>query len=234
MTVVSEDLRLAVYGEFAHTGRAPTVAELAEQFGLGQARVREMLESLHAERHLVIDDEHRIVMAHPFASIPLGFAVMGSKTLWWGGCAWDSFALPHVVPSEPEVLVATTCPGCQRALAWLVDREKPPAGAELAHFLVPARRMWDDVVHTCGHQRLFCDQRCIDDWLVRTGNELGCVLDLATLWRLASRWYDGRLERGYRRREPERAVAYFREVGLSGGFWGLPEVAGQPRTGGQR
>jgi len=81
VTVDPEDLRLEIYSEFAHTGRALTVDRLAERFSLGQQRVREMLESLHAQRHLVIDDEHRIVMAHPFTSISLGFAVMGAQTL---------------------------------------------------------------------------------------------------------------------------------------------------------
>jgi hypothetical protein len=46
-------------------------------------------------------------------------------------------------------------------------------------------------------------------------------MDLATLWRLASRWYEGRLDEGYERREPALAREYFREVGLAGPFWGL-------------
>ena len=91
----------------------------------------------------------------------------------------------------------------------------------MAHFLVPADRMWDDVVHTCGHQRLFCRQACVDAWLEATGNDLGYVMDLSTLWRLARGWYAGRLEAGYRRRQPAEATDYFREVGLSGPFWGL-------------
>ena len=57
-------------------------------------------------------------------------------------------------------------------------------------------------------------------WLDRSGNERGYVMDLATLWRLASRWYEGRLERGYVRRDPITAAAYFREVGLVDPFWG--------------
>jgi len=47
------------------------------------------------------------------------------------------------------------------------------------------------------------------------------VLDLGTLWRLAAHWYDGRLDRGYVRREPSQATAYLRGVGLAGPFWGL-------------
>jgi len=86
---------------------------------------------------------------------------MGRETLWWGGCAWDSFALAHLLPDAPDVLVGTRCPGCGAALAWVVDRTAPPAGEEMAHFLTPAARMWDDVLHTCGHQRLFCGELCI-------------------------------------------------------------------------
>jgi hypothetical protein len=81
--------------------------------------------------------------------------------------------------------------------------------------------MWDDVVHTCGHQRIFCSPECVDRWLARTGRARGYVMDLATLWRLAARWYDGRLDRGYVRREPAAAADYLRGAGLSGPFWGL-------------
>jgi len=81
--------------------------------------------------------------------------------------------------------------------------------------------MWDDVVTTCSHQRIFCNQSCVDAWLERTANARGYVMDLTTLWRLASDWYAGRLDRGYTRREPARAADYLRSVGLSGPFWGL-------------
>ena len=160
-------------------------------------------------------------MAHPFSTIDLGFSVKGAHTLWWGGCAWDSFAIPHLVPDEPEVLVATTCQGCGRAHAWVVRREGPPEGDQVAHFLVPAAHMWDDVVFTCGNQRVFCDDACLDAWLARDGRQRGYATDLATVWRLASGWYAGRLARGYVRREPAAAHEYLRSVGLSGSFWGL-------------
>ena len=97
----------------------------------------------------------------------------------------------------------------------------PPDGEQVAHFLVPAARMWDDVVRTCGHQRLFCSEGCVDAWLADAGYPRGYVMDLGTLWRLAAHWYDGRLERGYVRREPSAAAAYLGGVGLAGPFWGL-------------
>jgi hypothetical protein len=151
----------------------------------------------------------------------MGFSVMGSRTLWWGGCAWDSFALPHLVPDQAPVLVATRCPGCSTPLAWDVGVAEPAQGEQVAHFLVPAAHIWDDVVHTCRHQSLFCSTACVDDWLAASGWPRGYVMDLATLWRLARGWYAGRLDHGYRRRDPGQAADYFRSVGLTGAFWGL-------------
>jgi hypothetical protein len=216
-----EGLRVAVYRSFAETGQAPRPAGLGRRLGVGEDTIIDGLHELAAARHLVLDAEDRILMAHPFASIPLGFSVMGTSTLWWGGCAWDSFALPHLLPDQAPVLVATRCPGCEKPLAWNVGTDHPPTGTEVAHFLVPAAHMWDDVLHTCGHQSLFCSTDCVDQWLERTGNERGYVMDLMTLWHFAADWYSGRLDYGYRRREPSQAAEYLRGVGLSGSFWGL-------------
>ncbi|MGW1552381.1 organomercurial lyase [Streptomyces sp. NPDC002346] len=221
----TERVRLAVYHGFARTGHAPSVPELAELTGLAPDQVRQELRTLHASHDVVLDpqDNDQVVMAHPFASIPLGFSVMGAHTLWWGGCAWDSFAMPHLLRDEHDVLVATRCPACETPHAWVVGRDVPPKGDQVAHFLTPMHRAWDDVVHTCGNQRLFCSTDCVDTWLQKTGQERGYVMDLATLWRFASDWYTGRLEPGYTRRDPASAAAYFAAVGLHGSFWGLPD-----------
>lgn len=214
-----EELRLAVYQEFIASGRPPSNEALATSLGVSSDDVMSGLRVLHDQRHVVLDAAGRIVMAHPFAAVPLGFGVMGRATLWWGGCAWDSFAMAHLLIDEPDLLVATRCPACDRALAFVVGREQPPLGEQVAHFLVPRARMWDDVVHTCGHQRLFCDRACVQRWLRASGQPEGYVLDLDTLWRLARGWYDGRFERGYQRRSPEAATEYLHSVGLHGPFW---------------
>ncbi len=104
----------------------------------------------------------------------------------------------------------------------MVTRQGPPPGDQVAHFLTPVHRAWDDVVHTCANQRLFCSTACVDAWLADTGQPPGYVMDLATLWRLARDWYAGRMDPGYIRRDPVSAAAYFAQVGLHGPFWGLP------------
>jgi hypothetical protein len=220
-TTADEDVRLAIYHSFAETGRAPELSALADTLGVDEDEVRQSLRRLAAASHVVLDSQDGIAMAHPFSAVSLGFSVMGANTLWWGGCAWDSFAIPHLVDAEPEVLVATRCRSCASPHAWTVTRDHAPDGRQVAHFLVPVAHMWDDVVHTCRHQRIFCDESCVDAWLACTGHQRGDILDLATLWRLARGWYAGRLTRGYQRREPSQAADYLREVGLAGEFWGL-------------
>ncbi|MBJ7329857.1 MAG: hypothetical protein JHC95_08170 [Solirubrobacteraceae bacterium] len=216
-----EDLRVTIYERFASSGSRPSAAWLGRILRASEDEVLDGLRALADARHVALDDRGEIVMAHPFSAVPLGFSVMGPSTLWWGGCAWDAFAMPFLLPDLPDALVATRCPGCDAALAWVVRTDAPPEGSEVAHFVVPMARCWDDVVHTCGHQRLFCSEACVDACLAASGNARGYVMDLATLWRLASDWYTGRLDPGYVRREPAEAKAYFASAGLSGPFWGL-------------
>lgn len=216
-----EDLRLAIYDQF-RLGQVPRTAGLAAALSTTEEQVLAGLSSLAAERHVALGRDGEIAMAHPFTAVPLGFSVMGRDTLWWGGCAWDSFALAHLLPEQGPMLVATECPACEQAHAWRVDDREPPAGDQVAHFLKPVGRMWDDVVDTCRNQRIFCSEDCVAAWLGEEGRERGYVMDLATLWQLAAGWYDGRLERGYVRREPSAAADYFRGAGLTGSFWGLP------------
>lgn len=219
---VLEDVRLLVYRTLAGTGRLPSDAELEAVAG-SPGRAASAIVRLAEQRAWALDDDGGIVLAHPFATRSFGYSVMSADTLWWGGCCWDSFAIPHLVPGCGPVVIAGSCPACTRALAWRVGTDAPPIAPERAHFLVPTARMWDDVIHTCSNQLLFCDDACIDRWLERTGHDEGYRMDVATLWRFAAGWYAGRLDRGYRRREPSEALAYFREVGLEGAFWGLPE-----------
>lgn len=221
MTPEAELARLAICRTFAATGRAPSQGAIAQAAKVAESEVDGMLRELAANRHIALGDGMRIEMAHPFSSINLGFSVMGENTLWWGGCAWDSFAIPHLVPGEPSVLVATTCPACHSAHAWTVTQKEPPAGSQMAHFLVPVHDIWPNVVHACANQRIFCNESCIATWLQATGHAEGSVFDLETLWRLAKDWYKGRLDTPYTRREPVEAAAYFTGVGLTGRFWGL-------------
>jgi hypothetical protein len=219
METALKDVRFRIYEAFAKYGIPPTPEDLARDSSLTISEIQKVLQELATTRNIVTDEHYRILMAHPFSSIPLGFSVMGSSTLWWGGCAWDSFALPNLLSTE--VVVATTCLNCSQSHSWRVDPNTPPQGQQIAHFLIPTSRMWDDVIHTCGNQRIFCDEICLKKWLESSGNDHGYSMDLMTLWNLSRTWYEGRLNYEYERREPSAALDYFKSVGLSGEFWGI-------------
>ncbi|GII81895.1 membrane protein [Sphaerisporangium rufum] len=218
MSDVDERVRVHVYQTLAATGRAPGRDDIARDLTLSPARAGAAINTLAAGRHLVLRDGE-ILLAHPFATANFGFSVMGRSTLYWGGCAWDAFAIPHLVDREPRALIATECPGCARPMAWIVDRAAPPPGDEVVHFLVPAARAWDDVIHTCTHQRVFCDHDCLRSWSRSSGLPIGTTFGIDVLWRLASRWYEGRLDSPYVRREPAEARRHFAEAGLPPGYW---------------
>ena len=215
----TKEVRLFIYESFSQFGHAPKISDIVSKFKISEKFVREILSELASLRLIVIDQDHNILMAHPFSSVNLGFSVMGEKTLWWGGCSWDSFALPHLL--KQEMLVATACPYCAVAFAWNVNTNSAPTGNQVAHFLVPTKYMWDDVVYTCSNQRIFCNEECIDAWISEKGKAKGYLMDIPTLWRFAARWYEGRMELNYERKEPSAAQEYFKEIGLTGEFWGI-------------
>jgi hypothetical protein len=225
VTIDLNELRVHVYRQFAEHARATGTDEVAATFGMPTADALDALRALHDAHLLVLDPgRRRIVMAHPWATGPMGFVVVSDTQKWWGGCAWDSFAIPALVGSA--CLVATHCPACARVLALDVRPDMPPgdsagdgASEMVAHLPVPVSRMWDDVVLTCSSQLLFCNRSHVADWLARTGTPAGAILSLTALWNLATGWYAGRLSPAYRRRTPAEAADFFTSIGLTGDFW---------------
>ena len=94
---VVERVRRAIYDTFAGQGHPPSRQQIQDQAAVDEAQLNEAAAELAAQRQLVLDHSGNIVMAHPFTTVNLGFCVMGERTLWWGGCAWDSFAIPRSV-----------------------------------------------------------------------------------------------------------------------------------------
>jgi hypothetical protein len=108
---VLEDIRLTVYQSLATTGRLPVADRLAEIAG-SPVRAAEAIVKLAAQRAWALGSDGAIVLAHPFATTSFGYSVMSAQSLWWGGCCWDAFAIPHLVPNCGAVLVAGACPAC--------------------------------------------------------------------------------------------------------------------------
>ena len=126
-------LRREIFDAFARTGAPPEVDDMPTLRAL-------------AERHVVVlDDEGRIAMAHPFAAERPGATRVEARSgaaparsaaspgVWFGNCAWDGLGIV--------------------AALGLADARGESGGltvdeAEAFHVAVPARHWWDDIGHT--------------------------------------------------------------------------------------
>ena len=68
---------------------------------------------------------------------------------------------------------------------------------------------------------LFRSEDDVAAWCAQRRITPGATFDLARLWRLATVWYDDRLNSSWRRRTIQERQAILDAVGLTGSFWRL-------------
>ena len=124
-------LRSRIFAVFAATGRPPDVA----------ADDAPALRSLAEQHVVVLDDDGRVVMAHPFAAERDGATrVEGGGRTWFGNCAWDGLGLVAALGLGE----ATVTSGDVSVRV----RDGVPVDDAVFHVLVPARDWWADVWFT--------------------------------------------------------------------------------------
>ena len=140
-------VKLAVYGHFADTGRAPSAAEVARVVGADVGAVLDAWRSLRAQRVLVLDaDGSSIRMAPPFSGVPTQHVVEAGGPRYFANCAWDALGVPAALGREGTV--HSRCGQSGEPLRLRVGREGPEPSDWFFHCLVPAARWWDDIVFT--------------------------------------------------------------------------------------
>jgi hypothetical protein len=140
-------VRQAVYDGFITAGRALPVGEIARRLDTPEPSVRASLRRL-ADAHMLVlqPSSGEVLMANPFSAVPTAFAVSSQGRTWWGNCIWDGLGILAMLAADGDV--ATACPDCGEAMTLSVRSGKIFGGPGLAHFAVPARSWWDDVVFT--------------------------------------------------------------------------------------
>lgn len=135
------ELRNRTYTLFVELGRAPLPGELGDEDEVVAAWRR-----LHDARALVLDqDGRRIRMANPFSAIPTQHRVHARDRWWYANCAWDAFGVLAALHEDGRI--ESSCPDCAETIGTDVVDEQPQQEL-FAHFVVPARRWWDDIVFT--------------------------------------------------------------------------------------
>ena len=143
------DVRRAVYTHVVTDGRPPTVGEVAVELEGDEEDVAAAYRRLHDAHALVLfPGSLRVWMANPFCFGPTPHRVTVGGRTWMGTCAWDALGILAALHSD-RGLVETECACCRESLVLEVVNGELARGADLlVHFVVPARRWWDDIGFT--------------------------------------------------------------------------------------
>ena len=132
------------------SGRAthPRAAEAAAALDLDEGEVADAYRRLHDAHALVLHpDTTEIRMLNPFSAAETPHRVEADGRSWFANCAWDALGIPAALHRDASV--SSECPDCGEPLELGVRDGELVRGAELlVHFVVPARRWWDDIDFT--------------------------------------------------------------------------------------
>jgi hypothetical protein len=142
-----DDVRLHIYSHFVAAGRPPDVEETATALGLSQAETEAAYRRLEQQRVIVLaPGTASIWMANPLSATPTSFRVTTARGEHWGACAWDAFGVLAMLGGDGTV--HTLCPDCNEAMELRVKGRALATTDGVAHFVVPARRWWENIAFT--------------------------------------------------------------------------------------
>jgi hypothetical protein len=135
--VDSTALRIHIYDTLVATGRPPQLSS-AERQQLASLKIGKTL--------LPHPQTGQVWMAGPFAAQPTQYKVTGTAT-WYANCAWDMLGIPVI--TQERVRIETRCAHCTEPMILDAAPDEPPSlGDAVVHFLVPARKWYDDIGFT--------------------------------------------------------------------------------------
>ena len=141
-------LRAFVYRWFADTTRPPTVHDAASAFGMTDTEAAAVFDELDRRHAFFLDPGTRnIRIANPFSGVPTAFRVHANGRAYFANCAWDALGIPAAL--HADAADRGQLRRVRRAAA--AHRRRRPGRrrrASFAHFLVPFRRWYDDMVFT--------------------------------------------------------------------------------------
>ena len=140
-------LRVFVYDEILDRGTPPSVARIAHHFRSEPNDARRALAELRIGKTILVHPETaELWMAGPFSASETPYRVTLGRRQWWANCAWDMFGVAVIVGAP--VHVETRCTDCAEPITLVCDPAAQPNGEEVVHFLVPARRWYEDIGFT--------------------------------------------------------------------------------------
>ena len=140
-------LRAFVYRHFAETTRPPHVDEVASHFALTHEQAVAGYEELHRRHAFFLrPGTDEILMANPFSGVETTFRVRAKGKTYFANCAWDSLGIPVALHTDAEI--EATCAQSGEQIYIRVSRGAVSGSDVLAHFLIPFRDWYADLMST--------------------------------------------------------------------------------------
>ena len=144
---IAARIRIFAYDHLVERGIPPTIAEIAGHLSLADEDARERVASLKIGKTILVHPSTgEIWMAGPFSALPTQYRVTGSRTSWWANCAWDMLGIPMI--AAESVRIETHCTDCGDPWTLTATTHSPPAQEGVVHFLLPARKWYEDIGFT--------------------------------------------------------------------------------------
>jgi hypothetical protein len=139
-------LRLFIYRYFIRHGRAPLVAEMAEGLSLPIKQMKAALLGLVETHAFLLQESGELWRAAPFSAVPTSFPVKIASRSWYGNCIWDALGIAAML--HKDALIQASCGCCNFEMVLTVRGGRLLRHEGIAHFAVPARDWYRDVVFT--------------------------------------------------------------------------------------
>jgi len=143
---LDSDLRLSIYRYFIRHGRAPSVAEMSNGLSRPLKQVKLALERLSATHAFVLQENGELWRAAPFSAVPTAFPVKIGRHSWYGNCIWDALGIAAMLRQDASI--DTSCGCCNYEMILNVKKDRLLRHEGIAHFAVPARDWYKDIVFT--------------------------------------------------------------------------------------
>ncbi|HUP31518.1 MAG TPA: organomercurial lyase [Gaiellaceae bacterium] len=144
------DLRIRnhLYSSFVRDGVAQASGQAAAELALGEDEAAAAYRRLHDAHAIVLEPGSTTIrMLNPFSAVETSHRVEAAGRSWFANCAWDALGIPGSLHTDGRV--ESACPDCGEAVELEVRDGALVRGADLlVHFVVPARRWWDDIGFT--------------------------------------------------------------------------------------
>ena len=144
-SILDLKVRQQVYETTLQRGYPPLIGDLVSALDSTAEGIRAALQRLAAGHILVLQPASgEILMANPFSAVPTPFLVELAAYSCYGNCIWDALGIAAMAGQDARI--KTSCADCGTAMEVRVSGGAVQYAGGLAHFAIPARHWWDDIV----------------------------------------------------------------------------------------